>query len=202
MLDKYARKLMDPPLNKVGKFLSSYGIHANTVTIIGFCVGITAAIAIVFHAWIFALILIFVSRVFDGLDGSVARASQKTDLGGYLDIVLDFSFYGLIPLAFVFADPIQNAAAGSFLLLSFYVSGTTFLAFAIIAQKRGLETDVQGSKSLYYLGGIAEGTETILVLMLMCLIPNWFPIIAYVFGIVCIISSIARIISVAQILKT
>ena len=105
MLDKYARKLMDPPLNKVGKFLSSYGIHANTVTIIGFCVGITAAIAIVFHAWIFALILIFVSRVFDGLDGSVARASQKTDFGGYLDIVLDFFLLRSYTISFCICGP-------------------------------------------------------------------------------------------------
>ena len=202
MLDKYARKLIDPPLNRFGKYLSNLGIHANTITLVGFLLGVFAAISIILHAWIFAFILIAISRVFDGLDGGVARASQKTDLGGYLDIVLDFFFYGMIPLAFVIAYPEQNAVAGAFLLFSFYASGTAFLAFAITAEKRGLKTDAQGSKSLYYLGGIAEGTETILILCLMCLIPQWFSFIAIGFGAICIVSTIARVISVVLILKT
>ena len=108
----------------------------------------------------------------------------------------------MIPLAFVIANPEQNAVAGAFLLCSFYASGTAFLAFAVTAEKRGLRTDAQGSKSLYYLGGIAEGTETILVLGLMCLLPSWFATIAYIFGAICILSTIARVMTVVQILNT
>ncbi len=80
--------------------------------------------------------LLLLSRLCDGLDGAVARHTQKTDRGGFLDIVLDFAFYGVIPLGFVVAEPAQNAVAGAVLLFAFYVNGASFLAYAIMAEKR------------------------------------------------------------------
>ena len=202
MIDKYSRKLIDPPLNRIGHLVSRTGLSANTVTWIGLGVGVAAAVAVVYHAWITALILILLNRLLDGLDGAVARASSKSDLGGYLDIVFDFFFYGGIPTAFILANPDQNAVAGGLLLFSFYANGSTFLAFAILAEKLGIETDAQGSKSLYYLGGLAEGTETVLVFCLMCLFPDAFAILAILFAVMCYISSVARVVTVIGIMKS
>lgn len=201
MLDAYARKVIDAPLNEAGRALCKTGLTANMVTVIGLVAGIAAVVSLAMQAWFLALLLILFNRLMDGLDGAVARATQKSDLGGYLDIVFDFFFYGGIPIGFVIADPGQNAVAGAILLFSFYANGSTFLAFAIIAQKRGLETSSQGVKSLYYLGGLAEGTETIAVFCAMCLLPHAFVYLAIGFAVLCFISAAARVLSVISILK-
>ncbi len=192
MLDGLARRLIDPPLNAAGRWIASCGIHADQVTAVGMAFGVLAAVAIAAGAMIAAIVLIAASRVFDGLDGAVARASAKTDRGGYLDIVFDFIFYGAIPLGFALHDP-ANALPAAALLFSFYVNGASFLAYAIFAAKRGLTTDSRGQKSLYFTAGLAEGVETIAVFLAMCLFPVWFPVLAYAFAAVCCVTAASRI---------
>ena len=194
MFDARLRPLIDPPLTRAGKVFARAGIHANTVTLTGFAIGMGAAVAIATGNTLLALFLVALNRIADGLDGAVARTTKKTDLGGYLDIVLDFAFYGAIPFAFAVLDPQANALAAAALLLSFYANGSAFLAFAIMAEKQGLKTNWQGAKSLYYLGGLAEGTETIAIFLLMCLWPSGFAVLAYSFAVVCGISAAARIV--------
>jgi hypothetical protein len=89
----------------------------------------------------------------DGLDGSVARLTQPTDAGGFLDIALDFVFYAAIPLAFAVANPATNALPAAALLASFIGTGSSFLAFAALAEKRGLTDTALPGKSFYFLGG-------------------------------------------------
>ncbi len=193
MLDAYARKLIDPPLNAAGRGLARAGIGANTVTLAGLALGLAAAGTVAFGAFTLALCLILLSRIADGLDGAVARASQKTDFGGYLDIASDFLFYGAIPFGFVLYDPATNGIAGAFLLLSFYVNGASFLGYAILAEKKGMETRAQGIKSLYYSNGLLEGTETIAFFVLLCLAPTYFMPLAWAFGILCFATAILRV---------
>jgi len=193
VLDGKAREIIDPALDRMGGALAARGVSANAVTGVGLATGLMAAFSIAFEAYLAGLVLLLVSRLADGLDGAVARHSRKTDLGGFLDIVADFTFYGAIPLGMVFADPAANAVAGAVLLLSFYVNGASFLAFAIMAEKQGLATTVRGSKSLYFTTGLAEGTETIAVFCAFCLFPSAFPPIAYVFAAVCFITAGARV---------
>lgn len=201
MFDARLRPFIDPPLNKAGAALARLGVTANSVTLVGFGLGIGAALAVVYGQFLAAFLLIAMNRIADGLDGAVARATRKTDLGGYLDIVLDFAFYGAIPFAFALHDPAQNALPAAALLLSFYANGSAFLCYAIMAQKRGIETRAQGVKSLYYLSGIAEGTETIALFLFFCLWPAGFPVLAWAFAAICFVSAAARIIAAAQTLK-
>lgn len=193
MFDSRLRPLIDPPLNAVGKRLAQTGISANAVTVSGFAFGMAAAVLIALGAPLAGLVFVLLNRLADGLDGAVARVNGKTDLGGYLDITLDFFFYGAVPFAFAVLDPSKNALAAAALLLSFYANGASFLAFAIMAEKHGLETDRQGSKSLYYLGGLAEGAETIALFILMCLWPSGFALLAWAFATVCLVSAGARV---------
>lgn len=194
MLDGQMRKLIDPPLNKVGHWLASKHVTANGVTIAGFFVGLLAAVAIAFQFYILGLVLLLLSRLADGLDGAVARVNGTSDLGGFLDITLDFFFYGAIPLAFAISNPDANALAAAVLLTGFYATGSSFLAFAIMAEKRKITTTAQGIKSLYYIGGLAEGTETIGVFVAFCLFPQWFAIIAYVFAAICFVTAANRVV--------
>jgi phosphatidylglycerophosphate synthase len=198
MLDRFARRLIDPPLNAAGRAIAQRGYSADHVTLIGLCLGLFSALLIALGWSLLALIPLLASRIADGLDGAVARATRKTDFGGYLDIAADFLFYGSIPVAFVFADPLMNGAAGAFLLASFYFNGTSFLGYAILAEKHGHKTDAQGQKSLYYSNGILEGTETIVFFVILCLWPAYFAPVAWAFGALCFVTATLRIYAAKQ----
>ena len=194
MLDGVMRRWVDPVVNRWGRSLAAKGWRADGVTLIGLGLGLTAAVLLAVGApgWV-ALLPLLVNRLADGLDGAVARATTKTDFGGYLDIACDFLFYGAIPMAFVLRDPAANGVAGAFLLLSFYVNGATFLGYAILAEKRGLETKARGEKSLYFSAGLLEGTETIAFFMALCLWPMAFAPLALGFGALCLLTATARV---------
>lgn len=198
MLDGWARRRIDPMLDAMGGALARAGVSANAVTLAAFAVGMIAAAAIACGWFLSGLALLLASRLGDGLDGAVARVNGKTDLGGYLDIVLDFAFYGAIPLGFVLADPAANAVAGAVLLLSFYVNGSSFLAYAIMAEKRKLEGAARGAKSLFFTTGLAEATETLVVFAAFCLFPGWFAAIAYAFAALTFYTALSRIVLAAQ----
>lgn len=202
MLDNTIRARIDPALLATGRWLADRGASPNGVTLAAFAVGLVAAAAIASQWFVAGAVLLLVSRIGDGLDGWVARASgRQTDFGGFLDIVLDFAFYGAIPFAFALADPAANAVPAAFLVLTFYVNGASFLAYAQMAEKRGkMEhgTVERGSKSLLYTTGLAEATETIAVLVVACLLPSWFAVLAWAFGAVCLYTAFSRIMLARQ----
>jgi phosphatidylglycerophosphate synthase len=201
MLDARARQIIDPPLNALGRALARTGISANAVTLIGLVLGLLSAVIIAQGAPLAALIPLLASRLADGLDGAIARATYKTDFGGYLDIASDFLFYGAVPVGFVVLNPTDNAIAGAVLLLSFYFNAASFLGFAILAEKRGMETSAQGSKSLYYSNGLLEGTETILFFVALCLMPWAFAPLAWVFAVLCFATATLRIWAAREIFQ-
>ncbi|MGV6802634.1 MAG: CDP-alcohol phosphatidyltransferase family protein [Ruegeria sp.] len=198
MFDAQIRPIINPALNAQGRFLARVGFTANQVTLIGLALGLFAAGLIVTGATYWALVPLLLSRLADGLDGAVARARGGTDFGGYLDITCDFLFYGAIPFAFVLADPATNGTAGAFLLLSFYFNGTSFLGFALLADRNGLKTDARGQKALYFSGGLLEGTETIGFLVLLCLVPDAFAALSWIFGSLCFLTATSRIVLAAR----
>lgn len=194
MLDGMMRGVIDAPLDRGGRWLAARGASADAVTLVGLGFGLAAAGLIWAGAsglWV-ALVLL-TSRLADGLDGAVARARGKSDFGGYLDIVCDFAFYGAVPLAFVLRDPAANGVAGAFLLFTFYVNAATFLGYAILAEKRGLQTRSRGEKSLYFTAGLMEGTETIAAFLILALWPGLFVPLAWVFGTLCLVTATARV---------
>lgn len=193
MLDGIVRRLLDPALDQIGRALAARGLPADGLTFAGLACGLGSALAIALGADGLALLALAFNRLLDGLDGAVARASAHTDRGGFLDIVCDFATYGAVPLAFALRDPDANAPAAAALLFSFYVNGATFLAFAAVAAKRGLETSVRGVKSIYFTVGLTEGTETILVFAAMILWPSYFPLIAVAFAGLTLMGAVARV---------
>ena len=194
MLDKAIQQALKPLMTRAARGLVRLGVGADAISLAGFAVGMGAATAIAFqHDW-GGLALLLISRLMDGLDGAVARATQPTDRGGFLDITLDFLFYASIPLAFAIAEPAQNALPAAVLLAAFIGTGSSFLAFAAVAEKRKLQSLAFPDKSFYFLGGLTEATETILAFTAMCLWPQWFPYIAYGFAVLCGITIVMRIV--------
>ena len=202
VLDARIRPLIDPPLNRLGIWLAKRGISANGITLLGMVFGLAAAgvIALDLPYWA-ALVLVFASRLADGLDGAIARATRKTDFGGYLDIFCDFIFYAAIPLSFVFQDPIANGLAGALVIASFYVNAASFLGFALLADRHGMETTAQGQKSLYYASGLLEGFETILFFVWIIVFPHHFAIAATLFAGLCLVTAVARVIHAHQLFR-
>ncbi|EDP60290.1 CDP-alcohol phosphatidyltransferase family protein [Vibrio sp. AND4] len=193
MLDSLSIKIIKWPLTRSAKLIDKCGVTANQTTLFGFALGCLALPALLAEQYELALVFILLNRICDGLDGALARIQGITDAGGFLDISLDFLFYSLIPFGFVLANPDQNAIAGAFLIFSFIGTGSSFLAFAIMASKRGIDNPVYKHKSLYYMSGLTEGTETIGCFVLFCLFPQHFTVIAYIFGAACWFTTFTRI---------
>lgn len=195
MFDPVITPLTRKTLGPAAGWLVKRNISADQVTVSGFLIGLLAVPALAFEFYTMALLFILLNRLADGLDGAVARQTQQTDAGGYLDIVLDFIFYSAVVLGFLLAEPAQNAVAAGVLMVTFMGTGSTFLAFAGIAAKRGIENLDYPNKSLHYMGGLTEGFETILAFVLFCLWPQHFVMLAYVFAAACWLTALTRLYS-------
>ena len=196
MLDRFALKILRPMIDAAAAPLAARGITADQATLAGFCFGMLAAIMIAFGLTTAAILPLLANRALDGVDGALARLSGgATERGAFLDISLDFVFYAAIPLAFAAQAPGENALPAAMLLAAFTVTGTSFLAFAVMAEKRGLKSTAYPSKSFYYLGGLTEGTETILCFLAMCLWPGHFAAIAIAYAALCALTAGTRLLA-------
>jgi len=202
MLDRFITPVIKPLLMPVVKQLDKWNVHPDKITLIGFIIGLLAVPLLAKQLWMPALIMIVLNRILDGLDGALARyQEQSSDAGGYLDICVDFLFYAAIPLGFALAEPSTNALPAAVLLTVFIGTGSSFLAFAIPAEKLNLPRPQFANKSFYFLNGLTEGTETIAFFVAFCLLPAYFPELAYSFAFLGAITILTRIHGGYQTLK-
>lgn len=193
MLDRLLLPLLSRPLAAMARTLHRHRIHADTVTLSAFACGLLAALAISQRWFLSGLALILLSRLLDGLDGTLARLTTPSDRGAFLDISLDFLFYSSIPFAFALAAPESNALASAALIFAFVGTGTSFLAFAVIAEKRRIHSTTYPNKGFYYLGGLTEASETLACFALMCAFPAYFPLLAWGFAALCALTTLSRL---------
>ena len=192
MLDRYIVPRIKAPLRALAERLDRSGWKADQVTWAGFGFGLLSIAALAFQAYELALVGLIMNRLADGVDGELARLQGPTDRGAFLDIALDFVFYALFPLGFALGNA-EYALPAAVLIASFVGTGSSFLAFASQAEKKGIEHPDFGYKGLYYLNGLAEGTETIACFVLMCILPDYFAEIAYAFAAICFVTAANRI---------
>jgi phosphatidylglycerophosphate synthase len=194
MIDRFIYDALAPFYRRMAGALVAVGITANQLTLVGFLIGISALPLLAHDYYRLALLAILLNRFLDGLDGAVARATAVSDRGAFLDIALDFLFYGAVPLGFCLADPSSNALAAAVLLFSFIGTGSSFLAASVIAGKRNM-TARHFRKGIFFTAGLMEGFETALAFALMCVLPSHFPIIAYVFAALCLLTTVLRLVN-------
>jgi len=199
MLDARARKMLAPGLDAAGVRLADAGVPALALTAAGWLAGVAACAAVVAHAWGWALSLWLVNRLLDGLDGPVARRNGASDLGGFLDIVADFSIYAGFVLALAVAEPDARVACLA-LLVAYYVSGTAFLALSSLLERRGTSRALDG-RSLRFVGGLAEGTETVVVYSVICLLPSHAALILGLFAAAVAVTAVQRIALAVHVLR-
>jgi len=193
MFDRQIQKFTQKPLKYIAKLFLKF-ISPNQMTFIGFSFGVLMCLFIIIDQYLFATIFLFLNRLSDGLDGTMARLQTPTPLGGYLDIVLDFLIYGGFVLSFGITE--QNNALLSMVLLFCYIgTGGTFLAkAAILPSLTNQNLNEEIPKSFHYAVGLIEGTETIVFMVLCLLFPNLFIYFSFIFIILCLITIVFRII--------
>ena len=198
MLDTPLRTVLERPFDTAARVLDRSWITPDRLTVAGLIVGLGAATAAGLAWWWLAVALWLASRVADGLDGPLARrrvrlgTAQPGSAGGFLDIMADFTVYGAFVLGVGIGvdGPMLPFAA---VLLAYYLNGAAFLAFSSIAERTGHQLD--DGRSLSFLGGLAEGTETIVVHTLWALFPAAAPVIAWVWAVVVGVSAGQRIVT-------
>ena len=193
MFDRQIQKCTQKPLQYIAKLFIKF-ISPNHMTLIGFSFGILMCLTIIIDQYLIAIIFLFLNRLSDGLDGTMARLQTPTPLGGYLDIVLDFLIYGGFVLAFGITE--QNNTFLSMILLFCYIgTGSTFLAkAAILPSLTNQNLNEEIPKSFHYAVGLVEGTETIIFMFLCLLFPSLFIYLASIFILLCLITIVFRII--------
>ena len=197
MFDALLRPHVAPLNDAAARGVARLGVSADALTATAFATGAGACLGAALSHWWVALALWLVSRVFDGLDGAVARLGQASERGGFLDLVGDFAVYGGFVAAVAIARP-EARLACVVLLCAYYVSGAAFLAFSSLAERRRLA--VGDERSLLFVGGLAEGLETIVVYALFCLAPDHAAGIAWAFAVLVGITAVQRVVGAARIL--
>lgn len=193
MFDRQIQKYTQRPLQYIAKLFLKF-ISPNHMTLIGFSFGILMCLTIIIDQYLIAIIFLFLNRLSDGLDGTMARLQTPTPLGGYLDIVLDFLIYGGFVLSFGITE--QNNTFLSMILLFCYIgTGSTFLAkAAILPSLTNQNLNEEIPKSFHYAVGLVEGAETIIFMFLCLLFPSLFIYLASIFIFLCLITIVFRII--------
>ncbi|MBY3989950.1 CDP-alcohol phosphatidyltransferase family protein [Rhodococcus fascians] len=197
MIDSFLRRHLEGPLDRCARALDRPAITPDRITAAGLVLGLGSALAAGLQFWLLALVLWIVSRIADGLDGPLARRRSTTGgAGGFFDITADFVVYGTTVVGVaVGASAAYDAPWWPFLLvlLAYYINGTALLAFSSIAERTGRTID--DGRSLSFLGGLAEGAETIALHSLWLLLPGISWQIAVVWAAVVAVSSSQRIIA-------
>ena len=198
MLDPCARRVLAPTLDGLARRIADAGVPPLALTGAGWLAGVAGCVAVASQNWLLGLLLWLVNRLLDGLDGPVARRRGATELGGFLDIVADFSIYSGFVVAVAVAVPDARLACVA-LLSAYYISGTAFLALSSLLERRS--TGDRDERSLRFVGGLAEGTETVIVYVLFCLFPANAAPIAWVFTVAVAITAVQRVVQGVRVLR-
>lgn len=191
MFDARLRAAYAPVLDQAGARLAAAGIAPTALTGVGWVLGVGACVAAGAAHWPLALVLWLANRLLDGLDGAVARAVGPTEHGGFLDIVADFSVYAGFVLGVAVAVP--SARLGCLVLLfTYYVSGTAFLALSSLLERQ--RHALGDGRSLRFVGGLAEGTETIVAYVAIAVLPSHATVIVWLFAAAVAVTAVQRIV--------
>ncbi|MGD9961896.1 CDP-alcohol phosphatidyltransferase family protein [Nocardioides sp.] len=201
MFDAALRRRLDGPLAAAAERIDRSWVTPDGLTLVGLILGLTSAGFAAGQLWGWALVAWLLSRAMDGLDGPLARRranGQGSPAGGFLDISADFLVYGTTVVGIAVGTVGTSAPLDDWLpflavLLAYYVNGTAFLAFSSIAERTGHRLD--DGRSLSFLGGIAEGAETIFVHSVWLLVPGYAPLVATAWAAVVGVSAAHRIIT-------
>lgn len=186
MFDEKMRLVKDTTFNPLAQL--SQRVPPWWFTAAGLLAGVVTAVTLWQQQYALGFLLWFINRVFDGLDGAVARLrGTQSDFGGYLDIVVDFVVYAVIPVGLAAGVASTATSTGSvqaitlsliFLLCTYYVNAASWMYLAAILEKRRAVHDGRLT-TITMPAGIIGGTETIVFYTAFILFPSY---LAWLFG--------------------
>ncbi len=193
MLDTYARKHVQPAVDKTADYLLNKGWTANGVTKTAFAIGLSSGLFIYLGHPMLALVVLWLSGFLDVVDGTMARKTKPSPWGTLLDISFDrlVEISVILGLAFRFPDSMW---ALLLLSASIIVAMTIFLTVGALSEK-------QGVKSFYYQAGLAERTEGFILFTLMIALPSYLTVITLLFVAVQIFTIVQRMAEAKRILS-
>jgi len=196
MIDDVMRRAKDVVLEPVAKIIGE-NISPMTITLTAGGVGLLAALAAWQGNYMLGLIFWIGNRFLDGLDGAVARASGKqSDFGGYIDTLVDFGIYTIIPFGLAMHEPhTGQLIVLAFLFGTFYINAAAFLYLSAILERRNQGAKQSGElTSVTMPRGIIEGTEAIVIFCLFFLLPNHLTILFGILGTLVVATTFQHII--------
>jgi phosphatidylglycerophosphate synthase len=101
MFDDAFRARFQPAVKPLVAWLARGGVTPNAITLATFVIALVGAITVATLDPRAGVVIWLISRVGDGLDGALARATGLTSaFGGFLDITLDMTAYStmVVPL--------------------------------------------------------------------------------------------------------
>ncbi len=185
MIDSKLRKKVQPAFDQAAMLLQKTRITPNQLTVFAFITGIIAGGAIGFNFYLVGVILLWLSGLFDVLDGTLARIQQKSSkIGAYMDLIFDRLVEAAVILGFYCSAPEHTMA-----YLIFFVGAmfnfTTFLVAGVLFNNNG-------NKSMHYDIGIVERTETFIFFTLMILFRVYIFPILMIFNAIMILTGCLR----------
>jgi phosphatidylglycerophosphate synthase len=197
MFDQPLRARLSPGLDRAAGRLQGAGATPNALTALALLAGLGACVAVGTGLDVLALVLWLLNRLLDGLDGPLARRRQANELGGLLDFVADFVVYSGFVVAIAVAH--RGARIACVVLLATYlVNNVALLSFSSLSERLALPAGDE--RSLRLPPGLAEGTETIVVYVLFCVIPSASTVIAWSFAGVVALTAGQRVMQAASVL--
>jgi phosphatidylglycerophosphate synthase len=184
MIDRELRRLKDHVYQPVA--VRTAGLCSPTIiTLTAGAVGVMAAFAAWQGSFTVGLLLWWLNRVLDGLDGAVARAARQTsDFGGYLDMMVDYVVYLVVPCGIVLHAPdVPHLIALAFMLGTFYINNGAHLYLSSILERRRQGAQSNGELTTITMPrSLIEGFETIIVYSLFFLLPELLMTLFALFG--------------------
>lgn len=199
MLDEELRRVAKPFYRPFARAFARRGVSGDALTVAGLGVGVVCLVAVAVGANIVGLALWLLNRLFDGLDGEVARLrGESSDFGAFADIVADFFMYGGLVVALAIQHP-EARLALVVLLLAYYLNGSIFLVLSDILHR--LDVERLTERGLHFRRSLTEGFETIVAGVLFLIFPQSVSLIAWVFAAMVFVSSAQRVIDGWHALK-
>ncbi len=202
MLDEWFRlrkeRWLAPAACALGRWFTPLAL-----TLLALVAGLGSAVAASRAAWRLALALWLLNRLLDGLDGTVARVTQRqTDFGGYLDILLDFVVYAAMPIGIAVAlDTRAVWLAAVVLLASWFVNAASWMYLAAVLERRGAGASARGElTSVTMPSGLVAGTETVLFFVAFLLWPEQFVTLAWIMAAGVTVGIVQRLVWAARAL--
>ena len=202
MFDAALRPRIAPVLDRMASAVDRTWVTPDRLTGLNLVLGLACAGLAAAQWWLPALAAWLLCRLADGVDGPLARLRRRRSgqedpgQGGFWDISADFVVYGAtvvgvgLGVTAAFAAPWLPFVL---VLFAYYVNGAVFLAFSSIAEKTGRQID--DGRSLSFLGGLAEGAETVVVHSLWLIFPEFAWVIAAVWALLVGVSAAHRILA-------